>query len=292
MRLVLGFSPGSASDQVARLIVPALASALGRDIRIELEPGSNGADAACEVATARADGETLFMATLGTHALAPHLEENLPYDPLHHFAPVALVATAPLLLACHPSLPVSNVSDLVKVGRREPRTISYGTSAIGGAPHLAAELFQHMTGIEMRHARFDHTDRLYEDLEAGHIAVSFNNMMSMLPRCESKTLRALGVTSARRSAAAEEIPTIAESGLPGYEVSNWLGIVAPRRTPAPVVAELNAAVGKALANATIVETFRAAGVTPCGGSPQAFFDFITREIGRWGPIVARFHEVR
>src|SRR6185503_17131238 len=200
--------------------------------------------------------------------------------------------TAPLLLACHPSLPISNVSDLVEVARRDPRAVSYGTSAVGGAPHLAAELFQHMAGIELRHVRVDHVDRLYDDLEAGRIAVSFNNMMSMLPRCKHQTLRALGVTSARRSAAAEEIPTSAESGLPGYEVATWLGIVAPRRTPAPVVAELNAAVGTALANAAIVETFRAAGVTPCGGTPQAFFDFIAREIARWGPVVARFHDVR
>jgi tripartite-type tricarboxylate transporter receptor subunit TctC len=114
-------------------------------------------------------------------------------------------------------------------------------------------------------------------------------MMSMLPRCKREALRALGVTAARRSAAAENIPTIAESGLPGFEVSNWLGIVAPRRTPAPVVARLNAAVGEALANAAIVKTLQAAGVTPCGGTPQSFFEFMTKEIGRWGPIVARFH---
>lgn len=291
IHLLLGFSGGSASDQIARLIAPALSRELGKPVEIKLRPGNNGADAASEVATANADGNTLFMATLGTHALAPHLDAGLPYDPLHHFAPVSLLATAPLMLACHPSLEISDARELIEFARAHPGTLTYGTSAIGGAPHLAAELFQAMANIEMRHVRYDKTERLYEDLEAKRISVSFNNMMSMLPRCQSGALRALAVTSAARSAAAEDLPTLTETALPGYEVSNWLGIVAPKATASAIVGKLSGAIAAALNSHEIAASFKAAGVTPCGSKPEEFAAFMEQEITRWGPVVARFRDV-
>lgn len=290
IRLVLGFSPGSASDRIARAIAPALSRELGKPIDIELRPGNNGAHAACEVANSAADGHTLFMATLGTHALAPHLDTSLPYDPLQHFTPVSLVASAPLVLACHGALGVANTRELIELARKHPGTLTYGTSARGGAPHLAAELFQSDAGIEMQHVRYDQTERLYEDLEAGRISLSFNNMMSMLPRCNGGALKALAVTSARRSAAAEDLATIAEAGLAGYDISNWLGLVAPKATSSTVIGALREATSAALATAEVGNAFRAAGVTPCGGTAAEFAEFIAREITRWGPVVARFRE--
>ena len=290
VRLILGFSPGSASDQIARAIAPALERELGKRIEIELRPGNNGADAACAVATAEADGLTLFMATLGTHALAPLLDENLPYDPQHHFAAVSLVASAPLVLGCHPSLGVANVRELVDLAHARPGELTYGTSAIGGAPHLASELFQSMAGVEMRHVQYDHTERLYADLESGAIALSFNNMMSMLPRCHGGRIRALAVTSDRRSAAAEDLPALAET-LPGYEVSNWVGIVAPKATPEPIVARLSNAIAAAVRHAIVAATLQTAGVTVRGSTPAEFAEHIASELRRWGPIVARFRDL-
>jgi len=291
IRLVLGFSAGSASDQIARAIVPGLSRELGAAIEVELRPGNNGAQAAAAVAAAERDGRTLFMATLGTHALAPHLGA-LPYDPVRHFAPVSLVATAPLVLACHPALALSSAAALIELARARPRTLTYGTSAIAGAPHLAAGLFEQMAGIEMRHVRYDQTERLYQDLEAGRIALSFNNMMSMLPRCRSGRLHALAVTGAARSPAAQEIPTVTESALPGYEVSNWVGIVAPKGTPQPALAGLSAAVASALASDAVVAAFANAGVTACGTTPEAFAAFMAGEITRWGLVVERLRDGR
>ena len=290
IRLVLGFSAGSASDEIARIVAPALASALSTPVEIELRPGQNGAAAASAVATAAADGRTLFMATLGTHALAPHLQTDLPYDPLHHFAPVALVAAAPLVLACHPSLGVSGARGLIDLAKREPGKLTYGTSAIGGAPHLAAELFEAMAGVQLRHVRYSETTQLYADLETGRIAVSFNNVMSMLPRCTSGRLRALAVTTALRSPAAETIPTLAEDALPGYDMSNWLGIVAPRGTAPSRVAWLNEGIARALRDPAIRSAMLAGGVTPRGGSPDTFAEFMAAELARWAPVVSRFRD--
>lgn len=290
MRLVIGFSQGSASDQIARLIAPPLSREIGKEVAIELRPGSNGAHAACAVATAAPDGSTLFMATLGTHALAPHLDDDLPYDPVRDFAPVSLVTTSPLVLGCHASVGAADIESLIEIARAQPRALSYGTSAIGGAPHLAAELFQSLSGAQLHHVRYDHTERLYDDLEAGRIALSFNNVMSMLPRCDGRNLRALGITSAQRNPICEHVPTIAQSGLPEYEVSNWLGVVAPRATPAPVIESLSRALDTVLKSESVAPVLRAAGVTPCGGGAGRFADFMASEIARWRPVVARFRD--
>jgi tripartite-type tricarboxylate transporter receptor subunit TctC len=288
IRLVVGFSAGSASDEIARALVPQLSRELGHSVEIELRPGNNGAPAAHEVATAQADGRTLFMATLGTHALAPHLSDNLPYDPLLDFAPVSLIATAPLVLACHESVGVSDARELIECARKHSHELTYGTSAIGGAPHLAAELFQSMSGIEMQHVRYDRTEQLYDDLEAGRISLSFNNIMSVLPRCKEGKVTPIAVTSSRRTGVAPDLPTIAESALPGYEVSNWLGIVAPKGTPELILDALRAAIQSALRSSDVQNAFLSAGVTAVGTTPVEFADFIAAEIQRWGPVVSRF----
>ncbi|MFH1705037.1 MAG: tripartite tricarboxylate transporter substrate-binding protein [Patescibacteria group bacterium] len=291
VRLVLGFSPGSASEQIARAIAPAWSKCLGRSIEIELRPGDNGVRAACFVAKSAADGQTVFMATLGTHVLAYHLASKAQYDPLQDFAPVSLIAHAPLLLACHPSLPAGSTAELIDLAGRNPGELTYATSAIGGAPHLAAELFQAMAGIQLSHVRYDETEKLYDDLEAGAVSLSFNNIMSMLPRCKRRALRALAVTGSSRSAAAPDLPTIAEAALPGYAVSNWLGIVAPRTTPHAVVYGMAETIATAVHSDNVARSLESAGVTPCGSTPDAFAKFMAKEIIRWGPVVARFRDL-
>jgi tripartite-type tricarboxylate transporter receptor subunit TctC len=291
LKLVIGFSPGSLSDQIARVLADALQAERGITASIERRPGLNGVTAARAVAAAVPDGKTLFMATLGTHAIAPLLAAPAPYDPLRDFAPVALLTQSPMLLACHPCLGVRSVAGLIARARSNCKELTYATSAIGGAPHLAAELFLSLTGTAMRHVRYEETEQLYRDLEAGAVALSFNNIASMLPRCRRGALIALGVSSAVRSAAALDIPTIAEAGVPGYEMSNWTGIVAPAATPPAVAADLSAAIVAAMRSPRIARLLDAQGITPRGGSPRVFSEFMAAERARWAGVVARFQHV-
>jgi tripartite-type tricarboxylate transporter receptor subunit TctC len=288
LNIIIGFSPGSASDDIAHLIAPPLAARLNRPVvmtRIAGDSGTRGAHAAAQCAP---DGNTLFMATLGTHALAHHARGDLPYDALRDFAPVSLLTLSPMLLACHPALPAANVNDFVAHARAHPGALAHGTSAFGGAPHLAAELFQAVTGVTLRHARYDDTRKLYDDLEAGRIALSFNNIQSMLPRCRAGTLRALGVTAAARVAAAPDVPTFAENGLHGCEMANWVGLVAPRATPAAIVQTIAGAAAAVIRSDAVFATLTAAGITPCGLTPELFHDYMAAERERWGPVVRRF----
>ncbi len=195
-----------------------------------------------------------------------------------------------MLLACHPSLPVRDLAEFIAHARLHSGALAltYGTSAIGGAPHLAAELFQSVAGVELRHARYDETQKLYADLEAGRIALSFNNIMSMLPRCNAGKLRALAVTSAQRCAITPTIPSLAECGINGGEVSNWLGLVAPRGTPVAAVNTIANAAASVMHSAEIAAALNAVGITPCGSTPKAFGEFIDSELKRWRPVVARF----
>ena len=287
LSLILGFSPGSLSDHIASTVRGALSAELGQAVTVQLRPGQNGITAARAVAAREPDGRTVFMATLGTHAIAPNLTADSSYDPLRDFACVSLVAKSPMLLACHPAIGVGSIAELTGHAKSCNPALTYATSAIGGAPHLAAEMFQAMTGIAMRHVRYDETEQLYRDLEAGTVSLSFNNMISMLPRCRRGALRALAVSSSERSAVAPEIPTIAESGVPGYEVTNWAGIVAPRATPAKRIEELSNAVTAAVRSNAVTAALLAAGITPCGGTPQQFASFMASEVERWRAIASR-----
>jgi tripartite-type tricarboxylate transporter receptor subunit TctC len=193
-----------------------------------------------------------------------------------------------MLLACHPGLPARDLAQLVSHARAHPGTLAFGTSAFGGAPHLAAELFQAVSGTQLVHVRYDDTRKLYADLEAGKIALSFNNVMSMLPRCQSGVLRGLGLTAAARCPAAPNIPTLAEGGLEGCEVSNWIGLVAPRATETARVQALAMAAAAVLHNRAVTGRLAAAGITACGSTAQEFAALIADERTRWGPIVKRF----
>jgi tripartite-type tricarboxylate transporter receptor subunit TctC len=287
IRLVIGFSPGSASDFIATLLAPELSRRLGCEIVIERHAGENGAIGARQVAAATPDGATLFIATLGTHALAPHFLPHPGYDAVEDFRPVCLVSRSPLVLACHPSIAAGSVTQLLAMSRTGTQRLTFASSAVGGAPHLAGELFKALAQIEMTHVPYARTEQLYEELQEGHVALSFNNIMSMAPRVKSGTLKGIAVTGPERSALLPELPTIAESGLPGYEVTNWLGIVAPARTPVDTIDRLNAAITAALGTPAIAGCLLQAGIEPCGGAPGVFARHIETELARWRPVIAR-----
>ena len=284
VRLVLGFSPGSLSDHVARIVRDALARELDASVTVELKPGASGIAAAREVAVAAPDGSVLFMATVGTHALAP-LIGTAQYDALRDFTCIALLTRSPLLLGCHPSVAATNVRELIALA--QTRELTYGTSAIGGAPHLAAALFGQLAGVTMRHVRYEQTEQLYRDLEAGEVDLSFNNIISMLPSCRSGRLCALAVTSRERAPVAPGIPTLAESGVAGYDMTNWTGIVGPKGMAGPLVDRLSAAVTAAVQSARVSSALTAEGIIPCGGAPAEFVAFIRSETEKWRPVVAQ-----
>ena len=287
VRLVIGFSPGSASDFIAGLLAPELSRRLGRDVVVERHAGNNGAIGARRVAASDPDGTTLFMATLGTHALAPHFAPGLGYDPVKDFRAVCLLSRSPLVLACHPAIRAASVDELIAIGRSGAHRLTFASSAVGGAPHLAGELFKTMARIEMTHVPYARTEQLYEDLQKGRVALSFNNIMSMAPRLRQGILRGLAVTGSQRSPLLRELPAMAEAGLPGYEVTNWLGIVAPARTPVDTVHLLNAGIVAALRAEAIAERLSPAGIEPCGDTPEEFARHIEKELARWGPVIAR-----
>jgi len=291
IRLVLGFSAGSASDLLARLLAPELSRHLGQPVTIELHPGENGAKGARLVAASEADGHTLFMATLGTHAVAPNLA-SAPYDPVNDFAPVTLVAQSPLILAVHPTLQAQTVGQLIALARSMPKRLAFASSAHGGAPHLAAALFQDMAGIEMTHLCYERTQELYNDLVAGRVALSFNNVMSMLPCLAEGKLRGLAVTGSSRCAALPGLPTVSESGLPGYEVTNWLGIVAPASTPREIVSAIHGAVVETLRSRPFAEHLAQHGIEPRGSPPDEFAALLRRELARWAPIVEKLRVLK
>ena len=283
VRLVLGFSPGSLSDHIARMLQDALSAALESHVAIELKPGDQGMTAAREVARAKPDGATLFMATLGTHAIVPFLSALPPYDPLADFTPLALVSRSPMLLAAHPSVGARDVQSLIEIAQH--RQVAYATSAIGGAPHLAAALFARLARVSMRHVRYDRTERLYEDLAAGRVDLSFNNIISMLPRCRSGALNALAVTSPQRSPVASDIPSLAQSGLADYDMSNWAGIVGPRGMPPAMAERVSAAITAAIRTDSVSAAFKAQGMIPCGDDASAFASFMRVERERWRPVL-------
>jgi tripartite-type tricarboxylate transporter receptor subunit TctC len=273
------------SDHIARILREAFADQLGLPVTIQLKPGHNGIPAAREVVESKPDGMTLFMATLGTHAIAPYLAPYSAYDPLQDFTCLSLVSRSPMLLACNPALGVNSVAALIE--RARSAGLTYATSALGGAPHLAAELFQKLADVTMRHVRYDQTEVLYRDLEAGEVSLSFNNIISMLPRCRSGKLHALAVTSRERALIAPDIPTMEECGVAGYDMTNWVGIAGPRGMDEATAARLGGAVAAAVRSERVSTALTSQGIIPCGSTGAEFADFIRSETEKWRPVVAQ-----
>jgi tripartite-type tricarboxylate transporter receptor subunit TctC len=273
LRLVLGFSPGSASHNVAQAIVPRLSAYLRRPVELALHPGESGTLAARMVAAAPPDGNTLLIATLGTHALIPAIDSACGYHPLNDFAPISLLLTAPLILAVPISAGIHSIAALIAAPRAADPPLVYGSSAIGGAPHLAAELFAHRAGVTLQHACYSDTRQLYADLLAGRIGLSFNNIMSMLPLIRERRLVPLGTASRQQYSALPSVPPVASAGLADYEVTNWLGIVGPAKLPKAAITEINAGLAAAAREA------------PAASDIVASELLLQREWQRWTPIV-------
>lgn len=285
LRLIAPAPPGSPVDIRARWVSDKLAPLLGQPIVVENKAGAGGSIGTEAAAKSPPDGYTLVIVHHGTMAINPHLYPRTGYDPLADFAPITRLLDAMLMLAVHPQLPAHSVADLVRLAREQPGKLSYGSSGIGTPPHLAAELFKKMTQIDVQHVPYKGATPALGDLIAGRIAFTIDSFTMQLPQVSNGRLRALAVTGAKRSAAAPEVPTIAEAGIAGYDYRSWMGVAAPAGTPKPIVGRLHGELLRALGTTEAREWFTAQGAEVVGDSPQEFASLIRDEHARWGAII-------
>jgi tripartite-type tricarboxylate transporter receptor subunit TctC len=284
VKILVGVPPGGPTDTVARAIAPDLGEALGQPVVVENKPGASAMIATDAVAKAAPDGYTLGFIYI-THATNPALMAKLPYDTLRDFAPVSLVGQQSMVLLANPSFAPNTVQELIADAKANPGKIDYGASDSGSAPHLAGELFKMMAGIDLTPIYYKGTAPALTDLLAGQIKVMFVSNISALPHVKSGKLKALAVTGSHRISLAPDIPTIAESGLSGYEAYGWYGIAAPARTPASVISRLQTEVAKIAQNPKMKSRLAGQGLELVGNTPAEFDAFIRAEITKWAKVL-------
>lgn len=283
--IVVPFSAGGTTDILARIVAQPLGTELGQPVVIDNRAGAGGNIGAAIAAKAPADGHTLFMGTVGTHAINASLYKKLPYDPIKDFAPLSRVASVPNLLVAHPSRPYKTISELIAYGKANPGKVNYASAGSGSSIHLSGELFESMAKIGMVHVPYRGSAPAVNDLLAGQVDIMFDNMPSAIQHVRAGKLRAIAVTTAKRSDQLPQVPTIAESGVPGYEATSWFGLFTKAGTPAPVVAKLNAALAKVLTQPDVKKRIAEQGGLTHAESPEQFAAFIQAESQKWGKVV-------
>jgi tripartite-type tricarboxylate transporter receptor subunit TctC len=284
VRLVLGFPPASAADVVARVVAPRLGEGLGQPVIVENKPGAGSNIAAESVVRASADGYTLLLGTVA-NTINASLNKGLGFDFERELAPVAGLATAPNLLVVHPSLAVRSVKDLVAAARANPGGILYGSSGNGTAPHLSGELFNLMAGVKLVHIPYKGSPQAVTDLLAGRVLVMFSPASTVLPHIKAGTLRALASTGLQRASAAPELPTIAESGLAGFETAVWFGLFAPAATPREIIERLSRETAGALAAPELKSQLASQGIDVMASTPAQLGEYVRRETDKWAQVV-------
>jgi len=285
VRLVVPLSPGGFVDVPARMLAPRLAAALGQPFVVENRPGAGGTIGAAEVAKAPPDGYTLLFAATPL-VIGAHLYRALPYDTLRDFAPIALVGSGPYVLVVNAGrLPVASVRELIAAALAQPGKIDYASSGNGSAQHLVGALFNAMAGVALNHVPYRGSGPAMQDLLGGQVAVSFAGVPNVLSAIRSGRLRALAVTTPSRWSELPEVPTLAESGVPGYEATLWLGLAAPAAAPAEIVGRLHAETAKLLQDPELQRSFRAAGIEAHALGPREFAAFLAAEHEKWGKVV-------
>jgi tripartite-type tricarboxylate transporter receptor subunit TctC len=284
IRFVVPFPPGGTADIQGRMLAEKLAQRLGQQVVIDNRAGANGIIGMELVARAPADGYTIIIATVGTWSVHPYLYK-LPYDVLKDFAPIIHIAVTPAVLVVHPSVPVRTVKELIALARRRPGEINYGSVGVGGLFHISTELLAFMTQIKLTHVPYKGGALALTDLIGGHIHVMFNSTIVTIPHIRSGKVRALATSGAQRVAVLPDLPTIAESGVPGYEASTWSAIGAPARTPRALVERLNRELAAVLQLPDIQARHAAAGSTITGGTPEQFHEYLKSELAKFGKLV-------
>jgi tripartite-type tricarboxylate transporter receptor subunit TctC len=285
LRLIVPFPPGGGNDILARTLGQRLAEVVSQQVVVDNRGGAGGALGATIAAQANPDGYTLFLGSVGNLAQSPASKADLPYNPVRDFAAAALVATSSFILAVNPSVPAKSVQDLIALAKASPGKLNYASAGTGSSLHMAGEVFKYATGTDMLHVPYKGTGPAMADLVSGRVQLIFSTMPPALPQIKSGKLRALGVTTAKRAAAAPEVPTIAESGVKGFSVSNWQGVLAPAKTPAPIVKKLNQDILAALKLPGMTEALAAQGLEAAGGTPEEFSALIKSEIAKYTQVV-------
>jgi tripartite-type tricarboxylate transporter receptor subunit TctC len=285
IRLVVGYSPGGTTDIIARIIGAQLSKTLHQAVVVENRPGAGGNIGADFVAKAAPDGYTLMLGTAGTMAVNPWIYKNMPFDTVHDFAPISLIASLPNLMVVNPKVPARNVQEFVAWAKQHPGKVFFASSGIGNTPHLTAELFNQTTGLNMIHVPYKGSGPAMTDLVGGKVQVMFDNMPSAIGHARSGELRALAVTSPKRVSSAPDIPTVAESGYPGFKVVTWFGLFAPAGTPSAVIERLNREVADAVRDPQVHKHLLDLGAEPTSNSPAEFSKLVKDEKETWGKVV-------
>lgn len=284
VRMVVPLAAGGGTDIVSRLFAQRLSEAWGHQVVVDNRPGAGGIIGAEIAARAAPDGHTLVMVS-SSHTVHPSMHKKLPYDTVKDFAPVTMLATYPFLLVAHPSVQAKGVSELIGWAKAKPGGLSYASSGPGSAAHLAAELFRSMSGADLTHVPYKGSGPAIIAIVAGEAAVGFYSVSATAQHVRAGRLKALAITGARRSASLPDLPTIAESGVPGYEASTWAGVLVPARTPEAIVARLHEDLMRVLGQRDVKERIAALEFEPVGSSPAQFGATIAREILKWGRVV-------
>jgi tripartite-type tricarboxylate transporter receptor subunit TctC len=276
VHVIVPFPPGGGADALARMMQPSLSKLWGQPVIVENRAGASGQIGAEAVASAAADGHTIMMSST-----ASLTEKNV-----HRFAPVTLVSASPYVIVANASVPAANVRELIAHAKRNPGKLSYGSSGVGAASHLSAELFKSLAGVDLLHVPYKGTGQAVTDLLAGQIQLMFAPAQTVMPHVQAGRLKALAVTSARRSTSLPELPTAAESGLPGYEAIGWFGMLVPAGTPAAVVARISADANRVMAEPEVRQKMLALGAEPAGNTPEEFARFIRDDQAKWSRLMA------
>ncbi len=285
VKLVVPFPPGGPLDATGRLIAEKLTAMWGQAVVVDNKPGAGGNIGADLVAKSAPDGYTILMGALSTHAVNPSLYAKMPYDAVKDFAPITLLAVTPNVLVVNPTLPVNSVKELIVYAKANPGKLSFASGSNGSAGHLAGELFKVDTGVDIVHIPYKGGAPATQALLAGDVQLMFDNLANATPQVKAGKLKALAVTTATRSKLAPDLPTMAEAGVPGFDISTWFGLLAPAKTPKDVIAKWNADVTKILNAPETRERLLALGAEPAPMSPPEFASFIQREMTKYARIV-------
>ncbi|WP_427185114.1 Bug family tripartite tricarboxylate transporter substrate binding protein [Bordetella bronchialis] len=287
IRLLVPYGPGGSSDVIARAVAVEMSRDLGQQVVVENKGGGQGTIATVEAARARPDGYTLVLGHVGTLAVNPAMMPKLPYSPTKDFAPIILLAKLPMVFALNARVPANDLASFVALAKKEPGKLNYGSAGNGSAGHLAFEMLKTATGIDVVHVPYKGTGAQLQDLLAGNIDAASAGLPGLLPQAESGRVKIIAVGSSRRLDAIPDVPTVAESGYPGFESSQWFGLLAPAGTPAPAIARLNKAAHAALASESVRLRLAQDSSEVSGAGPADFAAFIVAEEKRWGEVVRR-----
>jgi tripartite-type tricarboxylate transporter receptor subunit TctC len=288
VRIIVAFPPGGGTDIVARLLVPKLTESWGQQVIVDNRAGASGVIGTEIAAHSPADGSTLFLGTLGNLAVNQHLYPKMTVDPLRDFAPVTQVVAVQFVMVANPALHARNVAELIALAKAQPGKINYSSSGPGGAPHLAGELFKSMAHVNLVHVPYKGSAPSFQDLLGGQVSLTCDSLVQALPYIRDGRLVALAVLGAKRTPLLPDVPTVAET-LPGYELTNWFGLVAPAATPGAIVAKVHADVVKVLKDPAIAERLSGMGATAIGNEPAEFGAVMRADSEKWGSLIREAH---